>query len=77
MAPDTLIPLNFFTSFFHQLLGAYGFVSHYEPDGRANGHAHLGKADGHFDWRAGAALQQDDGDYGCGQVGLIVQQRDD
>ncbi len=52
-------------------------LRHHEPDGRADGHAHLGKADGHFDWHVGAALQQGDCDYGCGQVGLIVQQRHD
>lgn len=45
-----------------------------ELDGWANGHAHLGSADGHFERHAGAALKQDDGNHGGRQVGLILQQ---
>ena len=33
-------------------------------------YAHAGAADGHFHWHVGAALQQDDGNDGGGQVGL-------
>ena len=46
-------------------------VCDFGTDGRSDGHAHSGKTDGHVHCHAGTALQQDDGDYGGGTIGLI------